>query len=368
MPTRAKQTPTTKTIDEFSELIDDGRLDLTPDFQRNAVWPSTAKAYLIDTMIHDMPIPLLFLSKQRDSNTNRLRYRVIDGQQRIRAAIAFLQNRLSIPNKYKVKGRSGQTLQRLRYRHLPETLKETFLGYSFVVMELSGYSEPELREIFVRINKYVVKLNPQEMRDAEEPGPFREFVDGLALEGVWSDLGLFSKGLVKRKRDKEFIAELAILSIEGPQDKKGSVDLYYGADTDQFSKSEGQALKKSLIEAARMAKELLAHDQTGIMRKLPAFYGFMGALCNIQVAEDGFQKLRKSRSRARKVFTDFTAVVASLSSLKPGEEIPKSIADDPLLEQAQSFRLSVSRQTDNLKPRTARIRVIEELLAHASRS
>ena len=81
--------------------------------------------------------------------------------------------------------------------------------------------------MFSRMNKYVVKLSPQELRHAR--------ADNLGIlskgfpNGHFVDVnGVFSKHQLKRMKAVEFLAELAILLIEGPQDKKPAVDLYYG--------------------------------------------------------------------------------------------------------------------------------------------
>ena len=41
----------------------DGQLRLRPEFQRNAVWPPAAKAYLIDTILEEKPMPLFFFER-----------------------------------------------------------------------------------------------------------------------------------------------------------------------------------------------------------------------------------------------------------------------------------------------------------------
>ena len=93
-----------------------------------------------------------------------------------------------------------------------------------------GSRKKSLRDVFARINRYVVRLNAQELRDAEKPGPFKEYVDAVASDAVWGELAIFADSQISRKRDKEFVAELTVLMLEGPQDKKGSLDLYYSAD------------------------------------------------------------------------------------------------------------------------------------------
>jgi hypothetical protein len=53
-----KRSPTTKAIGLLHQLFSNGQLTLAPEFQRNSVWPNAAKAYLIDTILNDRPIPL----------------------------------------------------------------------------------------------------------------------------------------------------------------------------------------------------------------------------------------------------------------------------------------------------------------------
>lgn len=354
-----KLTPTTKTVDELTELFDNGRLDLTPDFQRNSVWPRPAKAYLVDTILQDMPIPLLFLTREKDTNSNRLRYRVIDGQQRIRSAMAFFHNRFAVPNSYGIQRPNGTAFTRVRFRNLPDALKERFIGYSFVVTELSGYNEAELRDIFVRINKYVVRLNPQELRDAKASGPFRRFVDDCAKATIWDQLGIFSSKNLDRKRDKEFIAELAVLLLDGPQDKKGSLDLYYAAEGDQFA---GEDLREDLIGTADTIRRILGDEPPATLTRLPVFYGLVGAVYNIRSDEDDAERLGKS----------FTAIYDSLEELIDLAEGPSKGAagstatssEEARARQvdAELFRRSVSQQTDNVRPRTACIEVLERVI------
>ncbi len=357
-----KLTPTTKTIDELTELFDNGRLDLTPDFQRNSVWPGPAKAYLVDTILNDMPIPLLFLTREKDTNSNRLRYRVIDGQQRIRAAMAFLHNRFPIPNQYNLQRPNGTKFKRVRFRNLSEALKERFIGYSFVVSELSGFTDEELRDIFVRINKYVVRLNPQELRDAKAPGPFRHFIDQCSQRDIWNKVGIFTGKNRDRKRDKEFIAELAILLLDGPQDKKGSLDLYYAAVPDQFS---GDDLQDDLIGTAETIHQLLGASPPSTLIRLPVFYGLVGAIYNIRSDEDDAKRLDASLTEAYDALEELSDLADDVA--KDGAVPPADLTEEAKARRTDAgiFRRSISQQTDNVRPRTACIEVLERVIRSA---
>lgn len=85
-----KRSPTTKDVALLYQLYSNGQLSLATEFQRNAVWPTPAKAYLIDTILNDRPIPLLFFQRTTSAQTGLSNYTVIDGQQRLRAIFDFL--------------------------------------------------------------------------------------------------------------------------------------------------------------------------------------------------------------------------------------------------------------------------------------
>jgi len=77
------------------------------------------------------------------------------------------------------------------------------------------------------MNKYVVKLSPQEFRHAKGSGRFHEFVEALGRLSFWREDRIFTKHQIARMRATELAGELTILLLEGPQDKKASLDLYY---------------------------------------------------------------------------------------------------------------------------------------------
>ncbi len=346
-------TPTTKSIDDMYQLFCEERLDLHPDYQRNSVWPPKARAYLVDTVLMDRPIPMLFVARKRDANTNKMKYRVIDGQQRLRAVFRYLENRFGATESklHEIKGK--------RFNKLPLEYKEQFMGYSFVVMEMSGYSESELRDIFARINKYVVRLNLQELRDAQKPGPFKSFIDAMAQDDLWNKLSLFTPAHKERKRNKEFLAELTVLFLDGPQDKKGSLDLYYAAAPDQLENTA--SIKRSILDTAELAEQLISGQSVNVFRKLPAFYGLMGALFDLVQEDSTRPQLRKNLRRIRKTLDTFATLVISLPP-NPDDFVNENKLDNSTIDMAYKFKESISRQTDNVRPRASRIEVITRLI------
>ena len=353
---KQKLTPTTKTIDDLYQLYSEGRLNLRPDYQRNGVWPPKARAYLVDTVLMDRPIPMLFVARTRDANTNKMGYRVIDGQQRLRAVFAYLENRFGATES------KSEEIKGKRFKKLSADFKDQFMGYSFVIMEMAGYTEPELRDIFARINKYVVRLNLQELRDAERPGPFKDFVDSLSNHEAWSQLQLFSKSGVERKRNKEFVAELIVLLLDGAQDKKGSLDLYYAAAPEQLEDTD--AIRKPVLDAAFVARDLVKGQGTNVFKKLPAFYGLMGALYELLDDEERQVLLKDNIKRVRVELEKFANLIAKLPA-NPEEFKNEQAIPQTTLDRAYRFKDSIGRQTDNVKPRTARIEVLRSVIESA---
>ena len=183
----AKRSPTTKDIGLMRQLFRDGQLRLSPEFQRNAVWPRAAKAYLIDTILHDRPMPLFFFERGRSAQTGKIVYSVIDGQQRLRAIFDFLDDSFSLTESQEKQYRNK------RFSQLPHQLRDSILDYDLSVEELTGYSDQEVKDVFVRMNRYVVKLSPQELRHAKDSGAFYDFVDRLGRWPFWKEQRVFTK-------------------------------------------------------------------------------------------------------------------------------------------------------------------------------
>src|ERR1700737_2048951 len=151
-----KRSPTTKDIALLHQLHKSGQLTMTSEFQRNAVWPSKAKAYPIDTILHDQPIPIFFLQRSTSPQTGLNTYTVVDGQQRLRAIFDYLDDR------FRLSQSRGESYYNKRFSSLPTESKEQIRNYDLVVDELSGHTEAEIRDMFVRMNRYVVPLFPQD--------------------------------------------------------------------------------------------------------------------------------------------------------------------------------------------------------------
>jgi hypothetical protein len=327
---------TTKDIGLLRQLYDDGQLDLAAEFQRNSVWPRAAKAYLIDTIIANKPIPQLFMQRHTSAQTGRPAYKVIDGQQRLRAVFEFLDDR------YALAKTSGKKLDKRKFSALPEHLRDQILNYDFVVEELSGYTDRDIKDLFVRMNKYVVRLSPQELRHAREEGAFYDFVERIGVWDIWRERRIFTPRQLARMRAVEFAAELTILLIEGPQDKKEAINLYYGEYQKSFK--DGPAIERKLEIYFDWIELALPDLERSRFRKPVDLYALIGALA-------------QQRLRGGSVDLDPEAAGERLRAFE------RRLGLKRVPENGSRYLIAASRQTDNLRPRLTRISILTNVLS-----
>jgi hypothetical protein len=333
-----KRSTTTKNISLLAQLHQDGQLTLTSEFQRDAVWPTPAKAYLIDTIINDKPIPFLFFQRSTSPQTGRTVYTVVDGQQRLRAVFEFLEDRFRLSQSNKKESHYNK-----RFSNLPNQVKEAIRNYDLVIEELSGYSDGDIRDMFVRMNKYVVALSRQELRHAKEEGKFKDFVEGLGKLDFWLQQRVFSLKQVRRMRPVEFAAELTILLIEGPQDKKKAIDLYYGRYSAKFG--FGGEIKDRLSNYMSWIQRALPSFPKTRYRSPVDFYSLIGALEMVTKRGTSLKKLNP---------------VAAGKALEAFETKTRA---EPPKGNAARYVAAASRQTDNVIPRNTRIEILADVLS-----
>lgn len=211
--------PTNHTISDFKDWDDDSKLVIQPDFQRKAVWNATSKIMLIDTILKKYPIPKVFI--QNTTEHGRTIRKIIDGQQRITAILEFVNNRFILDQPY-----SGE-YEGKTFDELPEDQRNNILQYTIDCNEAYGYTDEQYREIYTRLNKYTVPLNSQELRKAEFPGNFYKLSEELAASEVLDNWKIFTISSRRRLLDVEFISEILAALLEGPQDKKSTLDNFY---------------------------------------------------------------------------------------------------------------------------------------------
>lgn len=213
-------TTTNRTVVWFKKANDTGDLQMKPPFQRNPVWTLPQKSYLIDSILNGYPIPEIYMQEFVDESGNE-QHIIIDGQQRTRACLEFVEGGFAI------KEDESPTWGGMRFDDLSPDDKKKVFGYTFIVRILPEMSDNDIRGIFQRLNKNVVALNTQELRQATYWGPFIQTMQELSNYNYWNTTGIFTPVNVRRMMDTEYVSELAIAVLHGHQNKKETIDKYY---------------------------------------------------------------------------------------------------------------------------------------------
>ncbi len=230
-------------MSDFLSWQRSGSLELSPQFQRRPLWPPSAKSYLIDTIVRGLPIPIIFIREMTNLDTLESKREVVDGQQRLRTLFAFIDPKsLSDYNRdrdwFTVKKSHNPEISGKTFSELPKGVRTRILDYGFSVHILSSdVGDPEVLQIFARLNSTGVKANHQEIRNAVNTGEFKSAMYELAYEQLerWKRWGVFDDTAIARMQEVEATSEFALLMLKGLQGKtQKKIDDVYEDNEEQF--------------------------------------------------------------------------------------------------------------------------------------
>jgi Protein of unknown function DUF262 len=218
-------------ISDFLEWEFSKQLELTPKFQRRDVWSAKAKSFLIDTIIRQMPIPPIFLRLKLDPVKRKMVREVVDGQQRLRAILGFVQGDFPIMKAHNAEFANAN------YSELPDELQRTLLAYKLPVYSLENISDADVLRIFARMNTYTEPLKAQELLNAEFFGAFKQAVYELAFNhySFWINCNILTTKKMARMADAELVSELIVCILDGiRQTKTADLRQFYARYDDEF--------------------------------------------------------------------------------------------------------------------------------------
>jgi hypothetical protein len=207
--------PADLTLKGYLDKSVSGQLQIPP-FQRSFVWDQVKASKLIESFLLGLPVPNVFLYKERETN----KLQVIDGQQRILSAIRFFKNEFgekifrlkSVHPKW-----NGKTYQELdeadRYQLDDTVLRAT------VVQQLDPDDDSSIYHIFERLNTGGINLNPMEIRKCVHSSDYLSLLEELNRLESWRKL-IGQTKIDTRLRDVELLLRLLALSDSWSQYKK----------------------------------------------------------------------------------------------------------------------------------------------------
>jgi hypothetical protein len=190
-------------LQTIAGLVADGRIDLSPSFQRRDRWDVKRKSLLIESFLMNVPLPPVFLNEDEYGQ-----YSIIDGKQRLTTVSEFLTDQFQLDGL----GIFGEA-NGLRFSELDASLQSVLqTRASLRAIILLRLSDPLIKyHVFQRLNTGGVRLNSQEVRNVTFAGPLNDaIVEASGYKQFTKLLGLTDAGKAKaaiwqQMRDVELV-------------------------------------------------------------------------------------------------------------------------------------------------------------------
>lgn len=218
-------------ISNFYEEYSVGKYNMSPPYQRLSVWSIEKKAFFIDSILKNLPIPPVFLRQKIDDSTGKTSYEVIDGKQRLTSIIEFIEDVFPTSDETEDPFHDEELAGKLFSEIDGERLgnyKKMFWRYQIPVEYIDSDDPVVIDKIFDRLNRNGEALNGQELRHSNYyDSKLLKLTYKLTKNDFWQkNLETTDKA---RMEDVEFVSELVFSLIEGTElnatDK--DLDLYY---------------------------------------------------------------------------------------------------------------------------------------------
>lgn len=267
-------------------------------YQRKLVWAVEEKQSLIDSVRHNLPIPLVLLAENSSSGAQRLE--IIDGLQRLNAIFAFIENEFPYEGSYfdletladtKFKRDKGELEQKQPV--LDREICLAIVNYQLPVSTYRSATEESVDEVFRRINSSGRKLSLQEIRQAGVTSDFANLVRRLSAavrtdaslsdivplaempkisitnknlpygipsdEVFWVANGILDKDAVRESRDEELVLDILLDLILDPIAVSGSAyrNSAYGRDDNATTSAAVVGARLNTLGASTIEQNFL---------------------------------------------------------------------------------------------------------------
>jgi hypothetical protein len=278
----------TYSVNDLLEWFDNKQLELNPKFQRRSVWTDTARSYLMDTIVRGLPIPKVFIRQKLNIQTRQSVREVVDGQQRLRTILSFLKDGFVISKKHNSKY-GGLYFSQLS--QVDENIQGNILNYEISTDLLVNMPDPQVLDIFSRLNSYSVTLNEQEKINANHFGPFKTLVDKLAHNNnsFWKENKILSDKEILRMADVNLSADLLIAMIEGIKSKK-QIKSFYSEYEKEFN-HDPEIFEQRFNDTIQTIQNIYGQDfKETEFNRIHLFYTLFTSIYHLKYGINGITK------------------------------------------------------------------------------
>jgi hypothetical protein len=220
MPEEVDISEEPQTVFEWMRKIEQKRLIIDPEFQRNRVWKPKQKSQFIESVLLNIPLPPLYVNKRKDG-----RFIIVDGLQRTATLEEYTKLKSFALSELKVL----KDLNGLRFDPLDTSLQAKIEDKKFFLFVIKpSVPLPMVYDIFHRINTGGTQLSRQEIRNCFYIGPATRLLKELA-EKKYFRLAIDNGISPRRMKDREAVLRcLAFQIFDYRTDYKNDMDAFLG--------------------------------------------------------------------------------------------------------------------------------------------
>lgn len=306
------------TISTLENRLENGELDLSPEFQRQAnVWNFKRKARLIESILLRIPLPSFYFSEDENGT-----YAVVDGLQRLCAIFHFKNAaQLSLATEADLSPLHLRELQYLKdlenktYHSLDRKFQRRISELEITANIIRANTPPAVKfNVFARLNQGGMPLNAQEIRNAIFPGVWRKHLREMAESAIFHKVTEGKVG-TERQQDIELVLRyVALLQLGKPFQRPANqtLDEFLNSVVEHrltsWDEDQWRRTKHSFERALRIASSLFGRHvfrkSIGANRRRPINRGLFESqllVCSL-LTDDQVETLIESRDRLEELF------------------------------------------------------------------
>lgn len=276
------------------DMIKDGDINLSPDFQRQFVWTDIgARSRLIESIMLRIPLPVFYLAQDHAG-----RLQVVDGLQRLTVIKQFLDNELRLRDLEYLKAEEGKV-----FRHddpsrcIDQRFRKRIMQTQIMMNIIDPQTPADVKfDIFKRINQGGRPLNAQEIRNCMSSPETRQLLHSLSQSPDFLKATCSSVGTV-RMQDQEIALRFAAFRLADLERQA----LYLG-NMERFLDQTIETINRD----SRLFDQLVPAFERGMRNSAHLFGTFAFRKCSPQDLLPGARRRLMNNS----LFTTWSVVLA----------------------------------------------------------
>lgn len=232
-----------------NDMINDGDINLSPDFQRQFVWKDLgSRSRLIESVMLRIPLPVFYLAEDKNG-----KFHVVDGLQRLTVISQFLNNKFRLRDLEYIKDQEGKLFDKKDSSQcIDKRYQKRILQTQIVINVIDPQTPTNVKfDIFKRINQGGKPLNSQEIRNCMSFPKTRELL--LFLKNS-DEFLMATQNSVKstRMQDQALILRFLAFRLEQMDN-----DYRYNGNMEKFLDSAVEILNDNLDIHSDLTKDFL---------------------------------------------------------------------------------------------------------------